>query len=183
MKLFKKLLVLTISVFTLAGLASCGGSGEAEDYSKLTFEDVFEIEEKIHPTGAVKFAPGLTMAQLTSKTLDGAHEYYEYMSFYLKAKYKVTIKSVTFTMATNETEFQDYGISIAKAGEAKFYVRETINETTPSITKTFNFAPEYTMSSGKSLDVTPGVSKGQLYSTVGKCTIYNFSFNFEVLGK
>lgn len=182
MKLFKKLLVLTISVFTLAGLASCGGSGEAEDYSKLTFEDVFEVEEYTNSTGT-KFAPGLTMVQLTSKTLDGAYEYYEYMSFNLKAKYKVTIKSVTFSMATNETEFQDYNFSLKKDGEAKYYVDEFIYETTPTITKTFNLNPEYTLSSGKVICVMPGVSKGQLYSTVGKCTIYNFSLNFEVLGK
>lgn len=182
MKLFKKLLVLTISVFTLAGLASCGGSGEAEDYSKLTFEDVFEVEEYTNSTGT-RFAPGLTMAQLTSKTLDGAYEYYEYITFNLKAKYKVTIKSVTFTMATNETEFQNYNFDLRKDGEAKYYVRETINEMTPTITKTFNLNPEYTLSSGKVICVSPGVSKGQLYSAVGKCTIYNFSFNFEVLGK
>lgn len=182
MKLLKKLLVLTISVFTLAGLASCGGSGEAEDYSKLTFEDVFEIQH-LPNENDIQFAPGLTMTQLTSKTLEGAHEYYEYMSFNLKAKYKVTIKSVTFTMATNETEFQDYHFSLKKDGEAKYYVQEFMEETTPTITKTFSLNPEYTLSSGKVICVMPGVSKGQLYSKVGKNTIYNFSFNFEVLGK
>lgn len=182
MKLFKKLLVLTISVFTLVGLASCGGSGEAEDYSKLKFEDVFEIEEYINPNG-IKNAPGLTMTQLTSKTLDGAYEYYDSMWFNLKAKYKVTIKSVTFTMATNETEFQNYSFSLKKDGEAKYYVDEMIKEVTPTITKTFNLNPEYTLSSGKRICVMPIVSKGQLYSKAGACTIYNFSFNFEVLGK
>jgi hypothetical protein len=182
MKLFKKLLVLTISVFTLAGLASCGGSGEAEDYSKLTFEDVFEIEE-VKLSDGTTYAPGLTMTQLTSKTLDGAYTYYEKMDFYLKAKYKVTIKSVTFTMATNETDYTGYYFGLVPSSSFNFSVEETINETTPTITKTFNVNPELTLTSGKLIQVKPKVTKGELYTTVGKCTIYNFSFNFEVLGK
>lgn len=180
MKLFKKLLVLTISVFTLAGLASCGGSGEAEDYSKLTFEEVFEVQQYTNPSGT-EFAPGLTMTQLRSKTLDGAYRYYDYMSFNLKANYKVKIKSVTFSMATDEKEFVDYNFDLVY--KSKAYVREIIKETTPTITKTFSLNPECIVSLGDVMKVSPGVSLGSLYITLGKCTIYNFSFDFEVLGK
>ncbi|MBQ7277362.1 MAG: hypothetical protein IJS58_08980 [Bacilli bacterium] len=180
MKLFKKLLVLTISVFTLAGLASCGGSGEAEDYSKLTFEEVFEVQQYTNPSGT-EFAPGLTMAQLRSKTLDGAYRYYDYMSFNLKANYKVKIKSVTFSMATDEKEFADYFIHLLY--QSKSYLTEIIRETTPSITKTFSLNPECTMSANSMITIGPSVSFGSLNINVGKCTIYNFSFDFEVLGK
>lgn len=179
MKLLKKIVVFTLGLFTLVGLASCGNKEEV-DYSNLTFEEVFEIQERIHPSGAVKFAPGLTMAQLRSKTLDGAHEYYEYMSFDLKTNYKVRINSVTFSMATNEKEFTDYHIFIYKSASEK-YVDEIIKETTPTITKTFKFASTCTLSANTKIGITNGVSL--LNTNVGKCTIYNFSFDFEVLGK
>lgn len=184
MKLFKKLLVLTISVFTLVGLASCGNKEEVEDYSNLTFEEVFEIEEfSWRSNKDIKYAPGLTMTQLRSKTLDGAYDYYENIWFNLKANYKVKIISVTFSMATNETEFSSYDFSLKKDGEATYFVDERITEMTSSITKTFKLNPEYTLYTNKVIAVMPGVSKGSLYSISGKCTIYNFSFDFEVLGK
>ena len=180
MKLLKKIVVFTLGLFTLVGLASCGNTEEAEDYSKLTFEEVFEVQQYSNKSGH-EFAPGLTMTQLRSKTLDGAYNYYEGMSFNLKTNYKVKIKTVTFSMATDEKEFADYYFTLLYS--SKFYVRETIKETTPSITKTFSLNPECTMTKNSTIEVGPSVSLGSLYTTIGKCTIYNFSFDFEVLGK
>lgn len=180
MKLFKKLLVLTLGLFTLVGLASCGNKEEAEDYSKLTFEEVFEIQQYSNPSGH-EFAPGLTMTQLRSKTLDGAYNYYEGMTFNLKANYKVKIKSVTFSMATDEKEFSKYNLAIYYG--KKECIDEYIIETSPIITKTIAFGSECTVTSNSIIEVLPCVFLGSLYTTMGKCTIYNFSFDFEVLGK
>lgn len=141
-------MALTLGVIGIFGLASCGNNEESEliDYSKLTFAEVFEIEQFVFSSGGGEQMPGLTMNQLTSSTVEGAYKEIDSYIFKLKAKYDVEVTGIHFKYRTTEVA-PEFGICIsdgAKATTEYFYKSEKfeepqidiiINETFASVNK------------------------------------------------
>lgn len=187
MKFIKKLLVLTVSLFTFASLASCGKGGETVDYSSLTFEDVFEIID-MRDTGITDvnraYVPGLTLQQLTATNANNGHEKVRNFNFYLSPKYNVKLNSISFKIDFGDdspTVTGHFKVLDSNSKELinQFYrITKDMNKT---LSKTESISPAATINKGSKIKIYEYVSAygGGAQDSV----LYNFSIDFEVLGK
>lgn len=156
-------MALTLGVIGIFGLASCGNNEESEliDYSKLTFAEVFEIEQFVFSSGGGEQMPGLTMNQLTSSTVEGAYKEIDNYIFKLKAKYDVEVTGINFKYRTTEVT-PEFSIRIsdgAKPTTEYFYKSEKFEEpqTDIIINETFDSVKR---ASGKTLRIDVGDGNG-----------------------
>lgn len=164
MKVFKKLgVALTLGVIGIFGLASCGNNEESEpiDYSKLTFEEVFEVEQVVFDWLGGEQMPGLTMNQLTSSTVEGAYQIIDAPIFNLKTKYDVEVTGIKFKYRAIEVAPQ-FIIRIADGAKPTteyFYKSEKFDEpqTDIIINETFDSVKR---ASGKTLRIDVGAGNG-----------------------
>ncbi|MDE6655797.1 MAG: hypothetical protein K2J85_02265, partial [Anaeroplasmataceae bacterium] len=177
-----------IGILSISALVSCKTEGSdpekpKEDYSKLTFAEIFEIQED-KDAGM----PGMTMAQLTSTNSEAAFPAQERHAFYLKAKYDVEITGVSFSMkpekVANYIGFDVYPIPrnrtyIFQTGTDPYHV-EAISTGSNTVNKTYSFT--YTLKKGNSIGFN-SILLEEEHRFFINATFYNFKLNYKVVQK
>lgn len=183
--------ILRLMVFALIGILSIGAlvacnTGKTdepkEDYSKLTFAEVFEIQDWDKPGNAGM--PGMTMAQLTGSSSSSAYLAQETHAFYLKTKYDVEITGVSFSMQPEkEVHFLDFRVSPATAIGSEIFktTADPITTGSNAFSKTYSFT--HTLKKGNSLYVNAVVAEDEAGNYFINATLYNFKLNFIVVQK
>ena len=185
-KILRLMVFALIGILSISALVACkteGSDEPKEDYSKLTFAEVFEIQDD-KDAGM----PGMTMAQLTSSSSESAFPAQERHRFYLKAKYDVEIKGVSFSMKP-EKEANYIHFEVFPVPENRTYIFQTGTEpyqveqiTTGSntVNKTYSFA--YTLKKGNSIGFNSILLEEESRFFIN-ATLYNFKLNFTVVQK
>lgn len=184
-KILRLMVFALIGILSISALVACkttSSNEPKEDYSKLTFAEVFEIQDWDKPGNAGM--PGMTMAQLTGSSSSSAYPAQETHAFYLKAKYDVEITGVSFSMQPEkEVHFLDFCVSPATAiGSEIFNTNpDPISTGTNAINKTYSFT--HTLKKGNSLYINAVTMEDEAGNYFVKATLYNFKFIFTVVQK
>lgn len=188
-KIIRLMVFVLIGILSIGALGSCNKEQEPdqpeEDYSNLTFAEVFEIQEDKNAG-----MPGMTMAQLTSTNSSSAYPAKTHHIFYLKAKYDVEIKGVSFSMKPEKEakliHFEVFpvprnGTYIFQTGsDSSSY--ESISTGSNAISKTYSFT--YTLKKGNSIGFNSILAEremGWIDDYFINATFYNFKLNFTVV--
>lgn len=181
-KIFSLVFIGITSIILLASCSKEESTDEPkEDYSKLTFAEVFEIQDD-KDAGM----PGMTMAQLTSTSSESAFPAQERHAFYLKAKYDVEITGASFSMKPEKEAyymtFIVYPIPrnrtyIFQTGTDPYHV-EAISTGSNAVNKTYSFT--YTLKKGNSIGFNSILLEEESRFFID-ATFYNFKLDFTVI--
>ncbi|MDE5867858.1 MAG: hypothetical protein K2H02_02835 [Anaeroplasmataceae bacterium] len=187
--LIKIFSLVFIGIISTIVLVSCGKKAK-EDYSNLTFAEVFEIKDYEDKYSDGVGMPGMAMDQLTSTSSESAYPAQKRHIFELKAKYDVEITGASFSMKPEkEAYYMTFVIYPVPLNRNPIFDTTTDEELYLPIStganvldKSFSFT--YTLKKGNSIQLN-----SLLYDNKGDwqglyiidATFYNFKLDFTVI--